>query len=104
VAASANAVAAEARVTWNGLDKFGHYMMHVLLGAVAFWAFRRQSKLLLLVCLLAFSGVTEVWQNFAVDRDPLFSDALINMAGVLTGALATLTARSLARLAHRRPA
>ena len=66
--------------------------MHVLLGTATLWAFRRQSKATVLFCLLGFAGVTEVWQNFAIDRDPLLSDALINMSGTLTGALFALAA------------
>jgi len=78
--------AAEARFSWRGLDKLGHFLMHVLLGLVSFWAFRRQSRVLVLLCLVCFAGVTEIWQNFAIDRDPLLSDAAINIGGVLTGA------------------
>jgi VanZ family protein len=81
---------AELRVSWGGLDKAGHYLMHVLLGFVAIWAFRRQSRLVVLLCLGVFAGLTEVLQNFAIERDPLLSDAMINAAGVLTGAAAAL--------------
>ena len=87
--------AAEAQFSWHGLDKIGHFLMHVLLGMATIWAFRRQSRATVLLCLLLFSGVTEVWQNFAVDRDPLLSDALINIGGALTGALLTLAALQL---------
>ncbi|HYM30670.1 MAG TPA: VanZ family protein [Candidatus Cybelea sp.] len=75
----------ELALMWHGIDKLGHFLMHVLLGAVAWLAFRREHPVLVLVCLLAFAGSTEVLQNFAIGRDPLLSDAAINAAGVLAG-------------------
>jgi VanZ family protein len=92
---------AERQVSWQGLDKLGHFLMHVGLGMATLWAFRRQSRALVLSCLLLFSAVTEVWQNFAIDRDPLLSDALINMGGALTGALLVLGARQFRKLQVR---
>ncbi len=90
VTLTAAASAAEFRHAWHGLDKFGHYLMHVCLGMVTLWAFRLQPRAVVLLCLLCFSSVTEVWQNFAIDRDPLLSDAIINIGGALTGAVLTL--------------
>ena len=87
--AAAGAAAFAGDLSWSGqyLDKIGHFLIHLILGATVALLYWRQRPWPILGYLVVFAGLSEVLQNFSIDRDPAMSDALINCAGLMLGYL-----------------
>ncbi len=85
------------------LDKLGHLVAFGFAGFILAWKHRNAGWHYFLV-LVWFAAITEILQYFVPDRNPLLSDLLIDIAGIVAGiSLARLIGRLAARTDQAHP-